>query len=84
MDAVYVGFYGYPCVYEYTVWAAVCVCVCVHAYHTLIWMFWSVWVRESAARVHTQTHTLIRFRKWCRPLSEGMGECVLSTAAINY
>lgn len=34
--------------------------------------------------IHTRAHTLIGCRKRYKPLREGMGECVLSTTAINY
>lgn len=59
-----------------------CVCACISYAHLNVLK--CVGQGKCCTRAHADTHTLIRFRKWCRPLSEGMGECVLSTAAINY
>lgn len=62
----------------------VCVYVCMHIIRSSECFEVCGSGKVLHACTHRQTHTLIRFRKWCRPLSEGMGECVLSTAAINY
>ena len=50
----------------------VCTCICPD------------WVTGGGCVKERYIHALIECRKWYRPLREGMGECVLSTTAINY
>lgn len=51
-------------------------CVCIRYAHLSVW--------KCVRQTHTQTHRVIGCRKQYGPLREGMGECVLSTTAINY
>lgn len=80
-----------------TICGAVWIYMCVYCVSNCVWVFMHILYPSECFEVcgldrelHisvcalTHTHRLIECRKQCGDLGEDMGECVLSTTAINY